>query len=146
MELIIVLAIVGIIVVYLVMQRRKDSVTSTTDGVTESSKEQPTNSNVILITEEKVVPSYEADNGPLTTKQIEQIKEVAPTPIAESAPYEVPPPPATTPLPLVVQEDDVKKPAVREKKSRKPRVSKVVLSVVSDEPVKKPRKSRSKKA
>jgi hypothetical protein len=91
MELIIVLVIVALIVVYLVVQRKKDPVTDTTDSnlpVTEPSKEHATNSNVILVTEEKVVvavPAYEPEGGPLTEKQIEQIKEAAEVPVQSVA-------------------------------------------------------------
>jgi hypothetical protein len=100
MELIIVLVIVVLIVVYLVVQRKKDPVTDTTDGnlpVIEPSKEHATNLTVISVTEEKVVvtvptviPAYEPDDGPLTDKQIEQIKEVATTPVQSVAEPTVP--------------------------------------------------------
>lgn len=133
MELIIVLVIVALIVVYLVVQRKKDPVTDTTDSnlpVIEPSREHATNSNVILITEEKVVvtvpaavPAYEPDNGPLTDKQIEQIKEAAEAPVQSVAEPSVP----------------------SVKKTRKPRTPKLVHPAVDGETVKKPRKPSSKK-
>jgi len=133
MELIIVLVIVALIVVYLVVQRKKDPVTDTTDSnlpVIESSKEHATNPNVILITEEKVVvtvpaavSAYEPDNGPLTDKQIEQIKEAVEVPVQSVA--------------------EPSAPSV--KKTRKPRSPKLVHPAVEGGAVKKPRKPSSKK-
>jgi hypothetical protein len=133
MELIIVLVIVALIIVYLVVQRKKDPVTDTTDSnlpVIEPSREHATNSNVILVTEEKVVvtvpaavPTYEPDDGPLTDKQIEQIKEAVEVPVQSVAEPSVP----------------------SVKKTRKPRSPKLVSPAVEGEAIKKPRKTSSKK-
>ena len=130
MELIIVLAIVGMIIAYLVMQRRKETAVV----------EQPAVGQPYL---DPAVP-YKVETPPAPT--IEAVVEVTPAPVAE--------PVAEVAAPAVVEELVIEKPAV------KPKRAKVNGKFVKDDPatpeneaweggvaaVKKPRKPRSKKA
>jgi len=136
MELIIVLAIVGVIIAFLVMQRRKEL----------SADQKPAETvEAAYKLEAPVTESAPVVATPVAEVIPEAVIEVNPTPVVESVLYKVPEPAATIPLPLVVQEADIETPAVKEKKPRKPRAPKVVLSVVGEQPVKAKRKSRSKK-
>jgi len=116
MELIIVLAIVGMIIAYLVMQRRKETTVA----------EQPAVSQPYL--------------DPAAPYKV----ETPPAPVAEPV-VEVAPVAATVEVaaPAVVEEPVSEKPAPKARKPRKPKA--VVAEKPAVEAVKKPRKPRSKK-
>ena len=112
MELIIVLAIVGVIIAFLVIQRRKEL----------SAEQQPAETaEAAYKLEAPVVESAPVVATPAAEVIPEAVIEATPAPVTEA-------------------------PVVKEKKTRKPRAPKVVLSVVGEEPVKAKRKPRSKKA
>jgi hypothetical protein len=129
MELIIVLAIVGMIIAYLVMQRRKETTVA----------EQPAVGQPYL---DPVAP-YKVETPPAPA--VEAVAEVTPAPAAQ--------PVAEVAAPAVVEELVIEKPAA------KPKRAKVDGKFVKDNsatpeneaweggiaPVKKPRKPRSKK-
>ena len=119
MELIIVLAIVGIIIAYLVMQRRKETAVV----------EQPAVGQPYL---DPAAP-YRVETPALVA---EPVAEVTPAPVAE--------PVAEVAAPAVVDEFVSEKPAPTARKPRKPKA--VVADDSAVEAVKKPRKPRSKKS
>ena len=133
MELIIVLVIVGIIIAFLVFQRKKELVTDNTNSslpVVEPSKEQQATDVPVSAPEVKSLPAYAADDGPLSEKQMEQIAQVM------NAPTTVVTPDPVAETPVVV---------VKEKKPRKPRAPKVVQLGTDGQSVATKRKPRSKK-
>ena len=115
MELIIVLAIVGMIIAYLVMQRRKETAVA----------EQPAVGQPYL---DPAAP-YKVETPPAPVA--EPFVEVTPAPVAEVA------------APAVVNEVVIEKPAPKARKPRKPKT--VAAGTPTTEAVKKPRKPRSKK-
>jgi hypothetical protein len=112
MEIIIVLAVVGVIIAFLIMQRRKEL--SADQKPAEVVAEMP------YKLEEPVAESAPVVATPVVEVIPEAVIEVNSAPVAEA-------------------------PIVKEKKPRKPRAPKVVLSVVGEQPVKAKRKPRSKK-
>ena len=136
MELIIVLAIVGVIIAFLVFQRKKELVTTDNTNsslpVVEPNKEQQATDISVSVPEVKSLPAYPADDGPLSEKQMEQIAQVMNAPLTAATPAA---PVAETPVAVV-----------KEKKPRKPRAPKTVQLGTDGQPVATKRKPRSKKA
>jgi len=115
MEIIIVLAIVGVIIAYLVIQRRKDST-----GESKSVNDWPA---------EPAAPYKVETPAPTPAEAVAEVAAVTAT--AEVA------------APAVVDEVVADKPAPKAKKTRKPKA--VVADDSAIAAVKKPRKPRSKK-
>jgi len=115
MELIIVLAIVGIIIAYLVMQRRKET----------------------TVVEQPAVGQPYLD--PAAPYKVETTPAPVAEPVAEVDPVSVTVEVAT---PAVVNEVVIEKPAPKARKPRKPKT--VAAGTPTTEAVKKPRKPRSK--